>query len=130
MIWNVFYHDFNGRKIKVWNVFNHGSFCRDVEEELLRDDSVYKTYEEFSERLRRVSQYYFWSRSEYEVVLTSWTSRIDNKELDRLNKRREEYPHHLSHSVNLEVGEKVDIHDQLELNWDAFAKYVWSFKKN
>lgn len=124
MIWNVFRHDFNRGEIKVWNVFEHGSFSRDVEE--LLSDSSYKSYEDFSERLRRIAQYYFWCKSEHEVVITSLIPYIDNKEFDRLNAEREK--HRYLHYVNLEVNEKIDIYDQLQLNWDIFAKYVWSFK--
>lgn len=130
MIWNVYDHDVNRREIKTYNVFKHHSFREDVEK-LLKENL---TYDEFSEKLNRIAQYYFWSRAEYEIVITSWVPHIDNEELDRLNKEREErvqkgYPCR-SHSVNLDVGEKVDFYDQLHLNWEQFVKYVLSFKKN
>ena len=125
MIWNVYNHDFNGRKIKVYNVFEHHYFKEDVEKLLKKD----LTYEEFDEKLNRIAQYFFWSRAEYEIVIASWVPHIDNEELDRLNKEREEHRGY-RYYVNLEVGEKVDFYDQLHLNWEQFVKYVWSFKKN
>lgn len=123
MIWYVYDHDINRREIKTYNVFKHHSFREDVEK-LLKENL---TYEEFDEKLNRIAQYYFWSRAEYEIVLTSWVPHIDNEELDRLNKEREEIPRYRLHAVNLEVGEKVDFYDQLHLNWEQFTKYVYGF---
>ena len=124
MIWNVYAHDINRGEIRVWNVFKHGLFNRDVEK-LLKEDL---TYEDFSKRLKRETMYYFWSKAEYEVVITSWAPHIDNKELDRLNAEREKYSQYRLHNVNLDVGEKIDIYDQLLLNWEQFAESVWNFK--
>lgn len=125
MIWNVYNHDINGRKIKIYNVFKHSSFREDVE--MLLKENL--TYDEFSEKLNRTAQYYFWSKAECEIVLTSWVPHIDNEELDRLNAEREERRTY-RYYVNLDVGEKIDIYDQLHLNWEQFVGYVLSFKKN
>lgn len=122
MIWNVYDHDVNGREIKLYNVFKHRSFKEDVEK-LLKENL---TYEEFDEKLNRIAQYYFWSRAEYEIVLTSWAPYIDNEELDRLNKEREKRRAYRYH-VNLDVGAKVDFYDQLHLNWEQFVRYVYGF---
>jgi hypothetical protein len=124
MVWNVYDHDINNKQIKIYNVFKHSSFNQDVQK-LLNEDL---SYIEFSEKLNRIAQYYFWSKAECEVVITSWVPHIDNKELDRLNAEREEHRGRLYY-VNLDVGEKVDIYDQLHLNWERFVSYVYSFKK-
>jgi len=124
MIWNVYDHDINGREIKIYNVFKHHSFREDVEK-LLKENL---TYDEFSEKLNRIARYHFWSRAECEIVITSWVPHIDNEELDRLNKEREERRTY-RYYVNLDVGEKVDFYDQLHLNWERFAKYVYGFRK-
>ena len=125
MIWNVYGHDINGREIKTYNVFNHGSFGKDVEE-LLKEDLA---YDDFDETLNRLAQYYFWSGAECEVVITSWIPHIDNEELDRLNEEREKRRSRCYH-VNLDVGKKIDYYDQLHLNWERFVQYVWQFKKD
>lgn len=124
MIWNVYDHDINNKQIKIYNVFKHSSFNQDVQK-LLNEDL---SYIEFSEKLNCIVQYYFGSKAEYEVVITSWAPHIDNKELDRLNAEREEHRGHLYY-VSLDVSEKVDIYDQLHLNWERFVSYVYSFKK-
>ena len=124
MIWNVYKHDINDSEIKTYNVFKHHSFREGVEK-LLKENL---THDEFSEKLNCIAQYYFWSKAEYEIVITSWVPHIDNDELDRINKKREEHQGY-RYYVNLDVGAKVDFYDQLHLNWDRFVEYVLSFKK-
>lgn len=125
LTWNVYSHDINGRVIKTYNVFKHSSFREDVEN-LLKENL---TYNEFSEKLDRLAQYYFWSRAECEIVITSWAPYIDNEELDRLNKERENRRTY-KYYVNLDVGAQIDYYNQLHLNWEQFVKYVYSFKKD
>lgn len=125
MIWNVYDHDINRGEIKTYNVFKHYSFNKEVEE-LLKENL---TYNEFAEKLNRIVQYYFWSKAEYKIVITSWAPYIDNKELDRLNAERENYRKR-SYYVNLETAKKIDVYNQLHLNWERFVDYVLSFKKN
>lgn len=130
MKWNVLMRDFNARKIKEYDIFRHSSFAEDVAELSNRD----LTKEDFTEKLRRTLQYYFWSKSEYEVVVTSWPPYIDGEELARLNAEYEEYntkwgryPYKMN--VCLDVGKKIDIYDQVRLNWDVFVDYVWSQRR-
>lgn len=124
MVWNVYNYGINHREIKTYNVFKHHSFNQDIQR-LLKENLF---YDEFSKRLHRIVMYYFWCKAQHEIVITSWVPYIDNKELDRLNVEREERRTY-RYNVNLDVNEKVDVCDQLELNWEQFAKYVYSFKK-
>ena len=98
--WHVYYHDFNAQKIIKWNIFNHSSFREEVKT-LLNDNSI-KT--EFSEKLRKSLMYYFWSKCEYEIILSPWAGRADDI--------------------------KIDIYDQIIMNFNRFVDYVWSFKEN
>lgn len=130
MVWNVFREDFNRRAIVKYNIFDHGGFARDVKKLLTEDISK----DEFTEQLNRSLRYWFWCKSEHEVVLTSWVPYIDEKELNRLNVEYEEhykkwnnYP--IKMWVNLNVSEKIDIYEQIKLNWDVFVNYVWQQKK-
>ena len=125
MNWNVYNHDINRKEIRAYNIFKHSSFNEDVQS-LLKEDL---TYEEFSEKLNRTARYYFWCKTEHEIVMTGIEPHIDNDELDRLNKEREGRQSRF-YDVNLDIRNKVDIFDQLQLNWDCFARYVWDFKKN
>ena len=97
--WYVYYHDSNAQKIIKWNVFNHGSFKNEVNKILKEKLSK----EVFSEKLRREAMYYFWSKCEYEIILSPWTGRADDI--------------------------KIDIYDQIMMNFNRFVDYVWSFKE-
>ena len=129
LTWNLYKHDINSRKIKVFNIFNHSSFRESVIK--LKKKKVPK--EVFAERLQLEVMYYFWSKCEYEVVVTSFPPYIDKKELDRLTSVYEEcntkwghYP--LRIDVRPEIGIKIDICNQVLLNWDVFVDYVWRTK--
>ena len=96
--WYVYYHDSNAQKIIKWNVFNHGTFKNEVnkilQEKLNKDN--------FSEKLKREVIYYFWSKCEYEIILSPWTGRADDI--------------------------KIDVYDQIMMNFNSFVDYCWSFK--
>ena len=47
---------------------------------------------------------------------------ISREELDRLNQEDIKY----RTNVNLTVGKKIDIYDQLQMNWQQFIDYVWN----
>ena len=125
LVWNVFRYDVNAHKIETYNVFNHGSFYTYVLK-IDRKDKV-----TFAEQLKREAMYYFWSKCEMEVVITSWPPYIDENEYQRLTKERNEHiekhgdiPRVLN--VCPTVGSKIDIYEQLMLNWDMFVEYTWN----
>ena len=130
LIWNVYKNDFNSREIEKFNIFEHGRFNEDVQKHLKKC----KTKEEFADEVRRDLMYYFWSKCEYEIVITSWPPHITTQELDKLNAEYEETlnkynrePYRLY--ANLDVGKKVDIYEQVMMNYEAFVDYVWNHKK-
>lgn len=63
----------------------------------------------------------YWSKVEYEMVLTDVFTSIDNNELERLKQLYDRY----NYSTNLKVEKKIDIYDQVMLNWDIFSEYVY-----
>ena len=116
--WNVLFEDFNKKEIAYYDIFKGGHF-----EKLAREiKSRVSTKEEFIEEFRIKLMSLFWARSEYEVVVTSWPPYIDKEELDRLNQEDIKY----RTNVNLTVGRKIDIYDQLQMNWNQFIDYVWN----
>lgn len=130
MKWYVFCEDVNKNKIIEFDIFQHGRFKQDVEN-LLREKDI--LIEEFEEKLDIISRKYFWSKSEYEVVITSWPPYLTKEELlltnDKFLKQCEKYGDKVC-KVNIkpEVAEKIDIYQQVKLNWDVFVEYVWSNK--
>ena len=101
MEWNVFYHDSNKQELKTFNIFNHSTFNENVQKLLKK----YKDKNEFAENLKRELMYYFWCKSEYEVIISPWCGGRNTKDI------------------------KVDIYTQVMNNWDIFLDYVWSSKK-
>jgi len=97
LVWNVFYHNFNTDRIEAYNVFQHHSFQTAV----TAHSKKIKDREAFSEAVRREAQYYFWSKCEWEILISPWISR------DQHNVR------------------KIDVYEQLRLNWEPFIDYLW-----
>lgn len=129
MIWNVFIQRVNTRKIEPYNIFEHISFKKDVEVAL----ATAKDKAEFAEKLKRELRYYFWSKCEWEVIITDWPTHVSVEEVARLDKEILDYvdkwgkkPYSLS--VNLPVASKVDVYDQVMLNWEVFVDYVWNLR--
>lgn len=100
MEWNVYYHNVNKDKIETYNILEHGSFIEDVLNDLNecrhKDD-----FAEFKRRLQRELRYYFWSKAQWEILLKPWVGSRNKEEV------------------------KIDVYDQVMLNFDIFADYVW-----
>lgn len=121
--------DFNSREIKVFNIFNHAKFNEDVKKALKKFDNK----EEFSEEVRKSLAWCYWSKCEWETIITSFPARITKEELDRLNEEfkndTEKYGREpCSMWISPTVGRKVDIYDQIMLNFQHFINYIWSNK--
>lgn len=99
MEWNVYYYNHNQKRIAQFDIFKHTKFEREVREALAKIDSK----GDFSAELNRLVGYYYWSKAEWETVITPW---VGDK------------------SVEL----KIDVADQIRMNWFRFVDYVWSFK--
>ena len=100
MKWNVFYYNINKKKIETFNIFEHSSFNKYIQQA-----KKLKTKEEFSEQLKSELLYYFWSKAEWEVIITPWVGGDREK-----------------------CAVKIDVYEQVMSNWDVFVDYVWSEK--
>lgn len=99
LAWNVYIDDFNARCIRTLDIFQHDSFlegCRKAAQKYTDDEAS------FAEQVDRLLKYYFWSKTEYEIVLDTWP------------------PSPRFHP------EKVDVYDQVKLNWPVFINWLWS----
>ena len=101
MQWNVFFHNYNTNEIEPYNIFKHSCFRHEVKQLIKK----YKDKDEFIDQLKRELAYYFWSKCEWEVIISPWVGRKEP------------------------CKEKIDVYDQVMLNWDIFANYVWDNKK-
>lgn len=100
LVWNVYRHNFGSGKIEATNIFNHWKFDEDVQTDLRKC----RNRNEFAERLRKNLMYYFWSKCEHEVIISSWP-------------------------YTDAAAEKVDVYQQVMMNFEIFCEYVWSYRK-
>ncbi len=101
--WNVYVEDFNARKFKAHNVFTNRRFvdaCKKAYTEHKSDRTA------FEEDVRKALRYDYWSRCEWEIILSSWPPSDRVKE------------------------EKIDVYDQVMLNWKVFIDYILNNIKN
>lgn len=90
----------------IWNINHNALEAYDIVPRFVESIKRYikpkdrpKTKEDLNEILKSDAHYYFWSKCEYEMLITSWPS-----------------------SKNIE---KVDVYQQLELNWPIFLDFFW-----
>lgn len=121
LTWYVYRYDINKNKIYKYDIFDHYKFQCDV----LTTLKTSKDKEEFSNELNRDVMYYFWAKSEHEIVITSFPPYISRKETDRI--KNENFNHKTY--ISLDCGTKIDIYEQLKMNWDVFVNYIWNKKE-
>ena len=102
LVWNVFVDSFNEKHIKVHNISDHASFLQDCAKaaKKYKDDR-----EGFEDAIKKELMYYYWSKCEWEIILTSWPVRKNFQDA------------------------KVDVYSQVCLNWDVFIDYVGENRK-
>lgn len=100
LCWNVYRHSINTDAIEPFNVFNHSGFSNDCKKAVKK----YKTKEAFADAIRSSMMYYYWSKYEWEVIVSPFSTNRDN-----------------------EI--KVDVYSQVKMNWDRFIDYLWDNKK-
>lgn len=126
LTWNVFIEDCNKKQIVVYNVLN-----RVIVEEIINRTLGINDKDKFAEEVKSVIMYYYWARSEWEVVITDWPPHITNEELNKLNLEQEQHyqqsgSYAYSNIFSPAVGKKVDVYDQVNLNWNIFIDYLWN----
>lgn len=156
LVWNVYREDFNAREIEVYNVFEHWGFLQDLAKGLKKIDREEKktrktlcidtlsarAKEEFEmniialtiETICKTCMYYFWSKCEHEVVVTRWPPYVSYE--DYMDMTKEITDHNAKYGKNpLTINawpvssRKIDIYDQLRLNWEKFVGYIIANKK-
>lgn len=101
--WYVYMEDFNKKEIVTFNVFHSYTFIESCKKEFRkyqRDKDIARLENE----IKGWAMYCFWSKCEYEIILAPWINREGFE------------------------TKKIDIYDQLCLNWDSFFKYMMEHK--
>lgn len=144
LCWNVYYGDFNSREIKVYNIFEHFSFYKDC----VKAKKKFKEDKDgFAEEVRSSLMYYFWSKCEWEIILSNWPDgelsemRTTMKLRDAIKALQPDnimvHTSALDRDVAVKVypewfkyhEEKIDVYDQVMNNWDIFINYLWENRK-
>jgi len=73
--WNVHVYNINSKRIERYNIFRHWSF-REYVEKIMKEFKKEGTKEECAEKLRSELMYYFWSRSEWEIIVAKEDDRV------------------------------------------------------
>lgn len=106
LVWNVWEYPMSWAGSeplvpKAVNIFDHYRFSLDLYN--LKKKKLER--KEFEKELLSIIRYSFWAKCEYELQLFPWPdSERDN-------------------------GHKIDVYNQIEINWDRFADYVWENQK-
>ena len=121
----VYVENINKHKIEKYNVLNDG-----IIEELLKHVDKFSDKKQFAEALEQIIMYHYWSRSEWEIILTDWPPHMKTEELSKLNSEVDKYQKDYGHdpysiTVNLSTAEKIDVYDQVMMNWNIFLDYAW-----
>ena len=99
MQWRVFVENFNERRIEEFDIFNHYGFAEDVKKAYC---NYRKDFDAFAEAVRCSLFYYYNSKCEWEVIMSAWPP------------------------SNHVPERKIDVYEQVMLNWDVFIEYVWN----
>lgn len=89
---NVIWQDFNARKFEAYDVMPY------FIDEYNKAETKPQTFEEFKDFIKRKSQYMYWSRCQYEIIICGWP--------------------------NIETQEKWDIHRQIMMNIDVITNLL------
>lgn len=96
--WNVFVEINN--EIKTMNIFKLSTRFTEGFERALKSYKKHKDFDLFVKDVNIALMCAYWAKSEYEVVINHWIGRAE--------------------------GRKVDIYEQVKINWDRFVEYLKS----
>lgn len=102
--WYVYVENFNARTIEKRDLFANGAHIKEIAKMFKKCG---EDKDAFVKELRSELMYHYWSRCEWEVIITSWPPWPEGKFKDV----------------------KIDVFDQLSMNWDVFVDYIWDNRK-
>lgn len=132
MKWNVYYYNVNKNKIEIFNIFDHYSFKNEIDKLL----NECQTIEDFKIKAKSPLRYYYWSKCEWEVIvsvnkdkvfLTPWCGCKNPEEItiEVTSDWWKEFANlHIS-KQRFSNEAKIDVFDQVMFEWDRFIEYVW-----
>ena len=101
--WFVFVEDINKKRIKVYNIFEHKDFMEDCDDAWKDYKNEHHDFSKFQKDIDSVLMYYFWCKCEWEIILSNFP------------------PSDSFHE------KKIDVYQQVKINWDKFIDYIFSY---
>ena len=115
---NVIVYNINSKEFESYNIIPYLVSCYNKKEKRPQ------TFDEFKEFVRNESMYQWWSRCEYEIILSPWpyisspSERWNKKEEDDVEAWKEHWKKHLKEC------EKIDVFYQIRMNIDVITSLV------
>jgi hypothetical protein len=115
---NVINYDINRKEFISYNIIPYLVSCYDD----TKDKPI--TFDDFKEFVKKESMYQWWSRCEYEIVLSPWpyitspSERYDKKGENDVEAWKEHWNKHLKEC------QKIDVHYQVMMNLDIITALV------
>ena len=115
---NVINFDFNNDKFIYYDIIPYLVHCYKEEK------NKPKTFEEFKEFIERKSLQQWWSRCEYEIILSPWpytpspSESYNKKGEDDIEAWKDHWKEHLNEC------QKIDVHYQVMMNLDIITALV------
>lgn len=137
MTWNVYCYNFSSNIIMTYNIFRHGRF-REYAYKTLKNC---KDKTDFTKAIRGELLYYFWSKSECELIikltddnrvfLYPWcgSSNPDNEKIEVTDETDFDWLGFAKEHIDKQIYKneaKIDIYDQVMFQFDKFIDYVWN----
>lgn len=98
--WNVFVAKFSNDRPERFNIFEHSSFREGCNKAFVECKHDKVA---FAEEVKHELMYFYWSKYEWETIIKKFGT--DGKE------------------------RKIDVYEQVMLNWDRFVDYLWDWYK-
>ena len=101
--WFVFVEDINKKRIRVYNIFEHKDFMEDCNDAWENYKNKHHDFLRYQENIDSILMYYFWCKCEWEIILSNFPPS------DSFQKK------------------KIDVYQQVKMNWDKFIDYIFSY---
>ena len=101
--WFVFVEDINGKQIRTYNIFEHKDFMEDCDDAWEDYKNKHHNFAKFYEDIDNILMYYFWCKCEWEIIISNFPPSDSFK------------------------NKKVDVYQQIKINWDKFIDYLFSW---
>lgn len=104
--WYAIIENVNAKRIEKYNIFNHAGFLNDCDKAWINHHKDSENgFSKFEKEVRSSLLYYFWSKCEWEILVYG-------------------FPYYENFKP-----EKIDVFDQVMMNWDRFINYLWRYYK-